>query len=98
MRDENLAEKFLCVGADFIHVLCDLDTARLAAAARMDLRFDNDNGGAQLLCVCDCFVDSECRQTVRYVDTELPQNLLGLVLMNVHLVNPPLIFVSRTCL
>ena len=62
----------------------------------MDLRFDNDNGGAQLLCVCDCLVDGERRQTVRYVDTELAQNLLGLVLMNIHLVNPPLIFVSRT--
>ena len=96
MGDKHLAEKFLCVGADFIHVLCDLDTARLAAAARMDLRFDNDNGGAQLLCVCDCLVDGERRQTVRYVDTELPQNLLGLVLMNIHLVNPPLIFMSRT--
>ena len=96
MGDENLAEEFLRVGADLIHVLCDLDAARFAAAARVDLRLDDDDGGAQLLCVCDCLVDGERRQTVRHVHAKLAQNLLGLVLMNIHLVNPPLIFVSRS--
>ena len=62
----------------------------------MDLRLDNDNRSIEFFGIGDGLLDTERGQPVRYVDAELTQYLLGLVLMNVHLVKPPLIIMSRT--
>ena len=64
----------------------------------MDLRLNDDNGYVQFLCAGDSLADAECRQPVWYVHAILTQKLFGLVLMNIHLVILPLIFVSRTYL
>ena len=82
MCDENLAEKFLCKGADFFGALCKLHTAGFAASARMDLRLDDNDRSIEFFGIGDGLMDAECGQPVRYVDAELTQYLLGLVLMN----------------
>ena len=85
MGDECLAEELLRVGADLVLVLRDLDAACLAASACVDLRLDDDDGGAELLRIRDRLIDGKRRQSVRDIDAEFAQNLLGLVLVNVHL-------------
>ena len=85
MRDENLAKQLLRIVFDLFDGLGDLDAARLAAAARMNLRLDDlDSGGAEFLRVLHRLFDTERRQAVRHIDAEFPQDLLGLVLMNIH--------------
>ena len=73
----------------FVLALGDFHPARFAAAAGMDLRLDDDDVRAEPFGLCDRLLRTECRQSPRHIDTELLQNLLGLVLMNVHLVEPP---------
>ena len=89
MRDERLAEQFARVAAHFVGRLCDLDAARFAAAARVDLCLDDDDGGAELFGVVDGSVYGECGQSVRDFDAVFAQHLFGLILVNVHLPNPP---------
>ena len=62
----------------------------------MDLRLDDNDRSIEFFGIGDGLLDTERGQSVRYVDAELTQYLLGLVLMNVHLVKPPLIIMSRT--
>ena len=47
------------------------------------LAVDRDSG-AELLRVLDRLFHGERRQAVRHIDAEFPQDLLGLVLMNIH--------------
>ena len=48
MRDEDLAEELLRRSLDGFKRVDDLDASRLAAAARMDLRLDDDDIRAEL--------------------------------------------------
>ena len=84
MRDENLAKQLLRVAFDLFNGLGNLDAARLAAATRVDLRLNDRDSGAEFLRVLDRLFHAERRQAVRHIDAEFPQDLLGLVLMNIH--------------
>jgi len=85
VRDQYLAQKLRGIGFDFIYRFCQLYAAGLAAAASMDLSLYDADLGAQLLCCLYSLLHAECRLAVRDVDAVRFQDLLALVLMNIHI-------------
>jgi len=61
-----------------------LDTAALATATGMDLGLDHPDGAAQFLCGFHRFLHRERRDAARHGHTELAQDFLALVFVNLH--------------
>ena len=89
MCDERFAEQLTRVAAHLIGCLCDLDAARFPAPPGVDLRLDDDDRTAEFFGVVDGCVHGERGQSVRDFDAIFAQHLFGLILVNVHLPNPP---------
>jgi hypothetical protein len=84
VRDERHAEHLLRVSPDLVDGLGDLHAAALAAAAGVDLRLHDPDAAAQLLCDGHRFVGRHRRLAARRGDAVLPEDLLALVLVDVH--------------
>ena len=66
----------------------NLHAARLAAAARVNLRLDAPNRAAQPLGGCDGVLDAFNGLAAGHRNAGLLQKRLGLIFMDLHLVNP----------
>ena len=66
----------------------NFDAARLAAAARVNLRLDDDDWRRELLRVLDGLLGAERRIPLRDVDAVGFEDGLALVLMNIHFLAP----------
>ena len=86
MRHELAAEHELGRILDFLFVLADLDAAGLAAGARVDLRF-HDDGAAEFAGAIGRLLRAVGEAAARDRHAELREKLLGLVLMNVHVLD-----------
>ena len=82
--DQLHAENLLGQGFYVVDGLGHLHAAALAAATSMDLRLHHPNWAAKLLCCLYSFLDGECRNATGYWHTELTQDFLALVFMNLH--------------
>ncbi len=82
--DEGRAENACRLAAHVGNRLHDLDAARLAAAAGVDLRLDDPDRTAELVRGLLRLLDRECRDAVRHRHAEFPQNGFRLVLVNIH--------------
>src|SRR5215213_1781778 len=78
------AEHPLGLGANLLERLHQLDPARLAAAARMDLRLDHNRPLAEPLRRLDGFFRRERRRALGHCHAEFPEHRLRLILVNVH--------------
>ena len=87
-RDERLAEELLGKCPRLLRRMRDFDAARLAAAARVDLRLDDDDRRRELLRVLDGLLGAERRIALRDVDAVGFEDGLALVLMNIHFLAP----------
>ena len=84
MGDELHAEDLVRVFANLLDRLRDLHATALAAAASVNLRLDDPNRAAQLLCGLDRIIHREHGLAARDRDAEFPQDFLTLVLVNLH--------------
>ena len=82
--DEHLAKKLLRIFSDFIQRTRELDTARLPAAACMDLCLYDHDRRVKALCIFQRIFDCECRIAFRNMDAILTHDLLTLVFMDIH--------------
>jgi hypothetical protein len=69
---------------DIVNRLGHLDAAALAAPAGVDLRLDDPNRAAQLLRGFHRLLYGESRNAAGHWHTELAQDFLALVLVNLH--------------
>ena len=84
VRLELHAEDFAGQLFHLVNRLGDLHAAALAAAAGVDLRLDHPHGAAQLLRRFDGLLNGECRDAAGHGHAELTQDLLALVLVDLH--------------
>ena len=84
MRYQRLAQKLFCVALDLIDILGEFYAACLAAAAGMDLCLDHNDIGADLLGILYRFLNAEGGKPLGYSHTIGLQDLLALVLMDIH--------------
>ena len=84
LRHQRLAQQFIRILPHLSQRFGNLDTARLATAARMDLRLDHRYRSRQLLCCGDGFLNAEGREAFRHSHTVLFQDLFALIFMDVH--------------
>ena len=84
MGHEDGAEQALGLLAHVLGRLHDLDAAGLAASAGMDLRLDDDDRRAEVLCCLDRLLDRESGLAPRHRHAEFPQHRLGLIFVDVH--------------
>lgn len=99
MRDERLAEKFLCGCAHLVLRMGNLDTASLAAATRMDLCLDDYDVRAELRCLLYRLIDRKGRLAFRDIDAVRTQDCLALILMDIHKsIRPLFVWVERPLL
>ena len=82
--DEPLAEEIMRRLAHFLIMRAKLDAARLAARAGMDLRLHGPARAAKFGCDINRLLGREGHGARRNGDAELRQQLLGLILMNIH--------------
>ena len=73
------------VFAQLVRALGQLDAATLAAPASVNLRLYHPDVAAQLPAGLYGLVDAEAGDAARCVHAELAQDLLGLVLVDLHL-------------
>ena len=83
VRHQPHTQHFLRDLGRFQGILGHFDAATLAAAAGMNLRFD-DHAAADLLGRCFRLIHRECNFAPRHRDSVLGQDRLGLVFMNFH--------------
>ena len=88
MRDEDLAEELLRRFLDGFKRVDDLDASRLAAAARMDLRLDDDDIRAELSRILHGLLNRERRLARRDIDAVRAQDSLALIFVNIHMLSP----------
>ena len=86
MRHEFAAKKELRRIRDFLFVLADLDAAGLAAGAGMDLRL-HDDSAADLAGAVGRLLGTIGKAAARDRHAELRKKFLGLILMNVHVLD-----------
>ena len=84
MGHQDGADQALGLLAYVLGRLHDLDAAGLAAPTGMDLRLDDDDRRAEILCRLDRLLDRESGMTARHRHAELPQHRLGLIFVDVH--------------
>ena len=84
MRDQILAEHFARFLRGLVRTLDHLDAAALAAPAGMDLRLDDANRTAELERRSLGFLRRRRDHAARHGNTEALENLLGLILVDVH--------------
>ncbi len=82
------AQQVLGGGLDLAVVAAQLDTARLAAPAGMDLRLDHPGIAADLACPVGRLLGTVRQAPARHRHAEPGQQLLGLILVNVHSLCP----------
>ena len=83
-RHEFHPEHLFGEGCGLFRRSCDLHSARFAAPASMDLRLYDDNRRPKARSRCPRFVFAEDGFTARHRHTELGEDGLGLVLVNLH--------------
>ncbi len=88
VRDERHAEHLAGGLADRLQGFHDLDAARLAAAAGMDLRLDDPDRAAQLGCHLLSLLGGIGDAAARHGHAEPLQESLCLIFMDVHSVEP----------
>jgi hypothetical protein len=84
MRLELHAQDVAGQALDVVNRLGHLDAATLATAAGVDLRLDHPHGAAQFLGGFHRLLHRERRDAARHRHTELTQDFLALVLVNLH--------------
>src|SRR5437660_9257081 len=84
MRDELHPENLSRELADFVDGFCKLHPAAFAAAAGMDLRFDDPNRTAQRFRRLDGFVDRECRNAAWNRHRVAAKDFFSLIFVNLH--------------
>ena len=84
MRDQSLAQKLARHLADLFDRFDDLDAARLAASASMNLRLDHMHQTTMIGGSSDGFVNREGCCAARHSDAEAGQQALGLMFMDIH--------------
>ena len=87
---QHLAQNFAGVGLHLIQRLGHLHAASLATATSMDLGFHHAHGGAQLLGILHRFFYRKSRESFRHLHAVGFQDLLALILMDIHVALPPL--------
>jgi hypothetical protein len=85
--DEVGADELFSRRAGFRRGLADLDPARLAAAARVHLRLDHRDGGAELFGGFFSLGRGVGEEALRHGDAEFTEELFGLILVNIHVFN-----------
>ena len=84
MGDQDFAQERRREGLHLVDIVSELYPARLAPASGVDLGLDDDHRRRQILGDPRGFLGAECRVAVRHLDAELLQDLLALVLVDVH--------------
>ena len=84
MRDQRRAEQALGFLLDVLDRFDDLDAARLAAAAGVDLGFYHPDRTAKFLRGSNGLFDRKRRQAVSHGNPELAKNRLTLILVDIH--------------
>jgi hypothetical protein len=84
VRHQVHAENLLREVAYLVQRSCDLHAAALAAAAGVDLRLHHPDLAAELLGCLDGLIDAESGEAARRGDAELAEDLLSLVLVDLH--------------
>ena len=87
---EPLAEEPARRLADVVIGAAQLDAARLATGAGVDLRLDRPVPAAQLGGTVDRLIRAVCHRPAWYRHAEAGQQLLRLILVNVHFLSLPL--------
>jgi hypothetical protein len=82
--DELHADQILGRFFGRLGVLHHLDAAALAAAASMDLRFDDDHAAAEALGDLAGFLRGECHFPARHGHAVMREDCLALILVNFH--------------
>ena len=82
--DERFAEEFRCRRPHFVISFAELDAARLAAAAGMNLSLHGPMPAAELGGAIDRLIGTVGDCPMRRCHPEIRQDLLGLILMNIQ--------------
>ena len=83
--DERLADEFLDQARNSSLILRNLHAAGFPTTACMDLRLDHKHRGVELCYPCSARLGRGDLFPARNRNPELPEQLLGLKLMNVHI-------------
>ncbi len=86
MRDELLPEQVIRRVQHIVFRAAELDAARLAAPAGMNLRLDDPGLAADLARPLSRLLGAVGQRAAWHGHAELGEDFLGLILMNVHLV------------